>query len=518
MKLPPAFRSFPALTEFGAGISVAMLLIPQSLAYASLAGVPPIAAISAAIFAPIAAAFFASSPFVQTGPTALTALLTVGVLSAMPGLSPEEYALAAALLALLVGIVRLALGIARLGQIAYFMSLPVLRGFTAAAALIIVFSQLPVALGLPSSANTWSGISTVFTQPWSVGAAIASVVVIVVLRLGKRFPPMFPTALVVIVAGLLFAVMGVDLGPTLGTVSGRLPAFNINLPWAEFPQLAMGAVIIAIAGFSEPTAIARSLSEPGQQWSASKEFISQGVANLATSVFSGFPVGASFARSALAKTAGGKTNITGFISGVTVLALVPLLPVLSNLPRAVLAAVIIGSVFPLVQIRPLIELWRYARTQGGTALLTFALTLILSPRVDYALVIGIALALAIHLMREANLDVKVTFDGNVTHVELGGVLWFGSLERLERLVAKVEGQLEAGNELIIDATPLGRADLSSLMTLFAAEQRLTKRFVTVEIIGLPARAERVYRRLQQGTYYEVETDADAATKQRTQDG
>ena len=210
--------------------------------------------------------------------------------------------------------------------------------------------------------------------------------------------------------------------------------------------------------------------------------------------------------------------MTGLISGVTVLAMVPLLPVLSSLPRAVLAAVIIGSVFPLVQIRPLIELWRYARTQGGTALLTFALTLILSPRVDYALVIGIALALAIHLIREANLDVKVTVAGRATHVELGGVLWFGSLERLERLVAKVEGQLEAGDELLIDATPLGRADLSSLMTLFAAEQRLRKRFVTVEIIGLPARAERVYRRLQHGTYYEIETDAEAATKQRTQDG
>lgn len=504
MKIPAAFRTFPALTEFGAGISVAMLLIPQALAYASLAGVPPIAAISAAIFAPIAAALFASSPYVQTGPTALTALLTVGVLSSLPGLSPEQYALAAALLALLVGAVRLTLGLARLGQIAYFMSLPVLRGFTAAAALIIVFSQLPVALGLPSSTSTWGGLGTIFSQPWLVGAAIASGVVIALIVVSKHFPPLVPTALIVMVLGLVFSAFGLNLGPTLGPIQAALPPFNLSLPWSEIPQLVMGAVIIAIAGFSEPTAIARSLSEPGQQWSANREFISQGVANIATSLFSGFPVGASFARSALAKTAGGRTNMTGFISGITVLAVIPLLPLLAQLPRAVLAAVIIGSVFPLVQIRPLIELWRYARTQGTTALLTFALTLVLSPRVDYALVIGISLALAIHLIREANLDVRTTRDDTIMRVELGGVLWFGSLERLERLIAKLERELEAGDELIIDATPLGRADLSSLMVLFAAEKRLKQRWVSVEIIGLPSRAARVYQRLRQDAYHDPE--------------
>src|SRR5690554_2204554 len=189
----------PPFDDVIAGLTVALVLIPQAIAYAALAGLPPAVGIMAAIFPPLASALLGSSPYLQTGPTALTSLLTLGVLAAsfVPG-SPG-YVQAAALLALLVGAARVIIGLARFGSLAYFMSLPVLRGFTSGAAVIIVASQIPAALGRGSAglglwAAAWRAVSDFANYNYvAIGLTVLTVVVIRGLR---RVSPIIPRVLI----------------------------------------------------------------------------------------------------------------------------------------------------------------------------------------------------------------------------------------------------------------------------------------------------------------------------------
>ena len=216
---PLALR--PPFDDILAGLTVALVLIPQSLAYAALAGLPPIAGLIAAIFPPLVAALFASSPYLQTGPTALTALLTLGVLagSFVPG-SPG-YLGAAALLALLVGVVRVLLGLLRFGTVAYFMSLPVMRGFTSGAAVLIIASQLPAVFGRGSEGlGVWRAAWRALSNPASVNliAVALAVGTYLIIRGSRRLSPLLPGVLVAAVVGVILTAVFGRVVPGIGPV------------------------------------------------------------------------------------------------------------------------------------------------------------------------------------------------------------------------------------------------------------------------------------------------------------
>ncbi|MEZ4608237.1 MAG: SulP family inorganic anion transporter [Deinococcales bacterium] len=394
----------PQLGDLLAGLSVALIIMPQAIAYAELAGLSPVIGLAAAAFPAIVAAFFVSSPYLQTGPTAMTSLLTFATLSHLAPTQSANYIALAALLALLVGIIRIAIGRLGLGAVAYLISQPVLLGFSTGAAILIVASQLPSVFGYRSSAphvilGAWD--SLIHMGQWQLEGLILSLLAFALILGGRRFHALFPGVLVAVVLTSLYSYYRHFEGQTLGHIEAAWPQLQLIFPWEQIPNLILSAMVIAVIGFAEVAAIARSYATQERQiWDANREFISQGMANLAAAFCGAFPVGGSFSRSALNHLAGAKTRWSGAFTGFLTLGLLPLAPLLSSLPKSVLAAIIIASVLKLISIQALIKMWRYSHSQSVIAWVSFASCLLFSPRVDIAVIIGVSLSIAHHLRRE----------------------------------------------------------------------------------------------------------------------
>ena len=391
------------IADLLAGLSVALVLIPQSMAYAKLAGLPPHIGLFASTLPLIAAALCASSPYLQTGPVAMTSLLTLGALTGLARPESADYLALAALLALVVGVTRLLLGVLRLGLVTYLMTDPVVTGFTSAAAILITCSQLPKALGVtaPDGGVLWrAGWSLGHPGDWEFMAILLAAVTMVLVLRGRRIHRFFPGALVAMTGGILCTeVMGYG-GPTVGEVPTGLPTLGLDLPWDQLGSVVVAGVVIALVGFAEAASISRVFAtEERQRWSADREFISQGLANVAGAVTGAFPVGGSFSRSSLNRLAGARTRWSGLVTGIVVLAFLPFADVLETLPRAVLGGVVIAAVLGLIQPRKLLGLARASTGDGVVTLGTFAATLALAPRVDRAVLVGIMLALAVRARR-----------------------------------------------------------------------------------------------------------------------
>ena len=398
----PPSRPVPA--DLLAGLSVAMVLIPQSMAYAELAGLPSHLGLFASALPPILAALFASSPYLQTGPVALTSLLTFGALASLADPGSADYVALAALLALMVGVTRLLLGLFRLGVVTYLMRDPVVTGFTSAAAILILASQLPKALGTatPTGGVLWrAGWSLGHPGGWETASlAIAATTVLLVLAGRRVVHRMFPGALIAVGGGVIVSRLTDYAGPVVGDVPTGLPALSLDLPWGSTGSLLVGGILIALVGFAEPASIARVFAdEDGQRWSANREFVSQGVANLAAAVSGSFPVGGSFSRSSLNRLAGARTRWSGLVTGITILAFLPFADVLAPLPRATLGGVVIAAVVGLVKPGRLLGMARISPADAVVAWVTFFATLALSPRVEQGVLVGILVSLAVGLRR-----------------------------------------------------------------------------------------------------------------------
>ena len=483
-----------------AGISVAFVLIPQSLAYAELVGLPAFHGLYAAALPPIAAAFFASSPYLQTGPTALTAILAYGVLTSHFAVASPEYIGAAALLALLVGVLRTLLGLFRLGSLAYFMSQPVLRGFTSAAAVLILCSQVPTALGVEASGEgIFSRLFYTATHPasWQLSAVGFSLATLLLVLGGRRLSPLFPGVLAAVLVGVGVSSWLGYAAPVVGEVGAPFVRLELALPWYALPELFVGALVIAGVGFAEPTAIARAYAkEENGRWDPNRELVSQGVANVAAGLVQGFPVGGSFSRSSLGKLAGATSRWSGLVTGLVTLAFIPFASLISALPRAVLGAIVIAGVLNLLGARELVRLWRYARFQALTAYATFGLTLLLAPRIDYAVLAGVALAVGLHLWRETQLSVQSSRREDTLVVEVTGVLYFGSVHQLESALRSLPDVSDLDiEEVVVDGAGLGRVDLNGVMALHAWQQKVEEKGTPLRFIHLQPHVRRMMRRL-----------------------
>jgi|TARA_B100001741_G_scaffold304466_1_gene295602 SulP family sulfate permease len=394
----------PQSGDVVAGISVALLALPQGLAYAELAGMPAKYGLYAAAIPSLLAAIFASSPYLQTGPVALTALLTYGALESLEDPFTEGFVELAALLALLVGGIRFLLGVFRLGKIADLLTDAVILGFTNGAAILIVFSQLPKSLGVQNSDNGilrsgWDAITT--PGLWQFGAITFSVLTILIVLGGRLFNRLFPGVLVAVVFGIIISHLIDYSGPVVGELSGGFVSLKFNFDWTSFGDLLLPSAIIAIVGFAEPTAIARTFSkQDGSNWSPSKEFISQGIANMASAFSSSFPVGGSFGRSSLNKIAGAKTPWSGAITGAVVLGLLPLSSLLSELPSAILGATVIWAVMKLIKPLEFFDLVRNEPEQALIAMGTLFATLVTAPRIDRGIVLGVLLSFIAYLLKK----------------------------------------------------------------------------------------------------------------------
>jgi SulP family sulfate permease len=483
-----------------AGVSMAFVLIPQSLAFAALAGLPAYVGLYAAALPPLAAAFFASSPYLQTGPTAVTSILVAGALTTLALAGSQEYIALAGLLAIVVGLIRVGIGLARAGKIVYLMSEPVLRGFTSGAALLILMSQVPIVLGLapapaggPPSTVAWVLFQV---EAWSLETALLALGTLAIVGGASRIHPVVPGVLIATAAGIAYSVIFEYGGPVMGDLPSLLPGLNLSLPWTRLPSLLLPGVVIALVGFSEAASIARTYAaRERQRWDPDRDFISQGVANLAAGMSGGFPVGGSFSRSGLAHMIGARTRWSGAVTGLTVIAFMPFAGLLAPLPAAVLGGMVMVAVVRLVALRPILELWRLSRPQFLVASSTFLLTLMLAPRIDEAVVLGIGLAVAVHLWREFKVKFTSWTEEGSLHVRPEGVLWFGSAQMLETEVLKLLADNAETGRLVLHMERLGRVDLTASIVLAQLIKAAREGGLDTEIVAVHPVTAKALRRV-----------------------
>ncbi len=494
----PAARhrwSAPARGDLLAAATVALVLIPQSLAYAELAGMPVVTGLYTAVTATMAAGLVGSSRYLQTGPVALTSLLTLGALTTLAEVGSDDYVGKAALLAIVVGAVRVLLGLLRWGFVAYLMSQPVVAAFTVAASLLILASQIPSLLDAPSdAASPVVAAGQALSEPgeWDVVAIGVGLAMIAVILLGRQWSPRFPGALLGGVGALLLSVAGLVSITEVGAVPSGVPPLRLDLPWADLPRLLVPGAVIALVGFAEAASISRRYAtEDREAWDPDREFVGQGLANLAAGAFNGYPAGGSFSRSSLNRLSGARSRWSGVLTGVIVLAFMPFASVLSDLPKAALAGLVVASVVPLIQVQPFVVAWRLSRPQFTVAALTFVSTLALAPRVERGVLVGVGLSLAVHLWRELDIRVETWRDGTTLHVRPQGVLYFGSAPALEAQVAALVATDDDVRGVVLHLERVGRTDATAALVLQSFIEHLRSSGMAGHVQGASPQATRL---------------------------
>ena len=393
-----------------AGITVALVLIPQSMAYAQLAGLPVYYGLYASFLPGMIAAIFGSSRQLATGPVAVVSLLTATALEPIAGNNPEAYLMYAIILAIFVGIFQLMLGMLKLGVLVNFLSHPVVIGFTNATAIIIATSQLSKFFGVTVDKaehhyeTVWWVIEAAVDHGHlpTLGMAILSLALLILI---KRYFPRQPNVLIAVVATTLLAwyfEFEEKGGAVVGNIPTGLPGLVIpSAEWSEVSSLVSTAIAIALIGFMEAISIAKAMAaRTKQKLHPNQELIGQGIGNIVSGMFQGYAVSGSFSRSAVNMNAGAMTGFSSIVTGIVVgITLLWLTPLLYHLPQATLAAVIIMAVVNLIKIEPIKYAWKVQPEDGIVAIVTFVLTLGLAPHLEEGIIIGVLLSLGLFLHR-----------------------------------------------------------------------------------------------------------------------
>ncbi len=350
-----------------AGLTVWAVLVPEALAYASIAGVSPVVGLYAAPGALILYAAFGSSKHLVTGPMAATAALSAAAVGTVAAGNNGRFAALTATLAITTGILALAAGLARLGFLANFISEPVLKGFIVGLALTIIIGQVPKLLGVEKGSGDffeqlWDVISRLGDSQWrTVIVGVLSLAVVLVLR---RLAPAVPAPLVAVALGIL-AVYALNLQhhgvKIVGHIDSGLPSFGLpSVPSVDYLKLAGSAVGVMLVGFAEGLGAAKTYAaRDGYQVSPNRELIGVGTANLAAGLSSGMVVNGSLSKTAVNGSAGARTQMSGLVVAVlTILTLLFLTGLFEDLPEATLGAVVIAALIELVDISALRGLYR----------------------------------------------------------------------------------------------------------------------------------------------------------------
>lgn len=393
-----------------AGCTVSVVDLPQSMAFAVIAGVPPVYGIYTAIFLGFFGALFSSSRYLAVGATNTQSLLIAAVVTRITD-DPEVYLRLVIALGLIKGVIQLAFAAARLGRLVRYVSGSVMIGFTAGAGVLIFLEQVPSFLGLgePLSISALPGaMGRLHDTLAGVGASQGSVIAIgigalAVLIVAKRLPAWVPGPLIAVAGGAL-AVRLLDLDvPTIGWLPGELPTPGLpRVSLGEIEALFAGALALALLGMLESVAIAKSIARrTGQQISADQEFFGQGVANAAGSLFQCMPGSGSFSRTALQYQVGARSRFANVArAGFNALFFLLLAPLASHIPLVVLAAILIHVSVSLIDLRTIGRIVRTSRGDAAVCVATFASTLVLP--LAYAIYLGVFLNLVLYL-RQATL-------------------------------------------------------------------------------------------------------------------
>jgi SulP family sulfate permease len=529
----PSYRRGDLPADLSAGLTTAVMLIPQAMAYAMLAGLPPIHGLYAATIPLLAYAVFGSSRQLAIGPVAMDSLLVAVGVGALASRGSEAYVSYAILLAAMVGLMQIILGLARAGFLINFLSRPVISGFSSAAALIIGLSQLEHLLGIDLASSNYvhepliEAVRRVGeTSLLTLAIGLCSVAVLVTLQ---KLAPKAPRALVVVVLGTLLVwslqldVSGVAI---VGEIPRGLPRPSLpRLDLAAARELAPTALTIAFVAFLEAISIAKLVASSNARPDPSgrkpkvepnRELIGLGAANLFGSFFRGFPVAGGFSRTAVNTQAGARTGLAGIITALVVIATLLLLtPLFHYLPKAVLAAIIMTAVFQLIDMEMIKRLWKIERSELVMLLLTFAATLVLG--IIQGIAIGVVASLLWFVTRQTRPHMAVLgrLPGTTVYRKLErfpdaiptpGVLtlrfdsqfYFGNVEFLERtieqLLAAAVERGESVHAIVIDGSAINRLDSSADTALQELVESLQSRGITLYFAALKGPVRDMMRR------------------------
>ena len=460
-----AFRS-----DLIAAMTVAIVVLPQSMAYALIAGVDPIYGLYSAIIAAIVGSFFGSSNHLITGPTNALALMIAGAMK--DHLGAADFYPMLFLLTFLVGAIQFGMALLKVGKVVNLVSHSVIVGFTAGAGIIIGLGQLNELLGLSLPKGYHPLYEKVLITLGAAGGAnlyavgFAALTIVMVLT-AKKISRHIPGALLaLILSALLAAVFGAgDRGVKLvGAIPDHLPRFApVHFDIGAISHLFGGALAIAIVGLVEAIAIAKSISLSSEQHiQPNQEFVGQGLANIIGSFFGCFPSSGSFTRSAINYNAGARTKVAGILSGLLVAAtLVSLVSYARFIPMASLAGVIVVVAYGMVDQHAIRRISRAGRHDMTVMLITAGATVVM-PDLERAILTGIAVSVLVHVwntgeikvrllkhqgatFREFDVDAQSTRHGlsPIAIIHLDGDLYFGSAQDLQDKLREVTEQTEA---------------------------------------------------------------------------
>ncbi len=514
--LPSALRLNPGSNtlkdDLMAGVTVSLVAIPQSLAYAQLAGVPAYFGLYAALVPTIIGAIFGSSRQLSTGPVAMTSLLTAASVAPLAAQGSDMFYAYVILLALISGIFQVVFGVLRIGVLLNFLSHPVLMGFINAAAIIIGLSQLPTLLGIPAHQSShflldiWQVVSNLeATHGPSLGFGVGGLVMLLALR---RLAPKLPGVLITVAALTLLSYV-VDYaasgGQVVGEIPAGLPSFGVPLlDWQASMTLAPAGFIIALISFMEAMSSAKIIAiKTRQPWDENKELIGQGLAKIAAAFSQSMPVSGSFSRSALNLASDARTGLASVISAVCVLlTLLFFTSLLYHLPKPVLAAVIMIAVFGLINFQVIANAWRANRDDGVASIVTFATTLAFAPNIQNGIITGIILSLALLLYRMMRPRVALlgmhddgTLRDSKRHglaplhqragaIRFDGALCFVNVSYFENALLRLETETPALSHILVKCSGINDLDASGVVALSNLVERFRNNGVTLLFSGL----------------------------------
>lgn len=394
--------------DFIAGITVGIILIPQGIAYALIAGLPPIYGLYTALVPQVMYAIFGSSRQVAIGPVAMDSLIVAAGVSTLALTGTDSYIEIAILLALMVGAIQLLMGVFRLGFIVNFLSKPVISGFTSAAALIIGVNQFRNLLGVDFTRSNqiqyvaidiWKNITELNTSTTIIGVS-AAIIIIILRKINKKIP----NALIVVILGIVavkYFGSSFESVAIIKDVPSGLPSFGVpEIDIDQLKELIPIALTLVLVGFLETISIGKSLESKQDEYRIrpNQELVALGVGNMVGSLFKAYPSTSSFSRSAINQESGATTGMAALISvGMVILTLQFLTPVFYYLPKAVLAAIIMVAVFGLVNIKEGIHLWKTNNLDFWLLFSTFISTLFLG--IEYGIIAGVGLSIIILIFR-----------------------------------------------------------------------------------------------------------------------
>ncbi|MGB3796271.1 MAG: SulP family inorganic anion transporter [Alteraurantiacibacter sp.] len=494
-----------------AGLILSILLVPQAMAYAQLAGLPPQVGLFAAMTPPLLYAIFGTSNYVSVGPVALVSL----IIAEASGSAGGDAMSVVAIIAIQAGLILLLVGALGLGRLVNFVSEPALLGFTAAAAFLIAASQLPTLLGLDTEragnlpaalGSLWQALpETSIPTALIGGAALIALLVLnriaapVLWKLGV-FPPWRQALakslpLLVIVGAALVAA---SYGNAVSTVQAIKPGLP-SLPTIGTPDLwlslAPSGLAVAIIVFVTATAVAKSLAGTDRSdLDTSKEAVALGAGNIVAALTGGYAVGASLSRSALVEESGARSPIASVVAAVVVLAtMLFLAPLLAYLPRTALAALVISAVFGLIKIGEIKAIWRHDRLEGYIVAVAFIATLVLGVRLGLAVGAGISIA---HFLWFSSVP-RVTRIGSdvggasfrsverddveiitlpVLGIRIDRSIYFGNAEFVEEKIFELIGRHDSEDVecIVLDMRSVNGVDASGVAMLRRLAERLER--------------------------------------------